>query len=122
MNIPEIDLAVDVQAGRFLGGDKGAKLTVSKFIKGVIVYGWYSATDTSNMKSGLNRGYHDKGIGVIIPLRIFNGSDSRTVYDFSISPWTRDVAQDIDHHDTILDFLGRTLKIFLDRDKNMLYK
>ena len=122
LNIPEIDLAVDVQAGRFLGGDKGAKFTVSKFIKGVVVYGWYSATDTSGMKSGLNRGYHDKGIGVMIPLRIFNGSDSRTVYDFSISPWTRDVAQDIDHHDTILDFLGRTLKISLDRDKNMLYK
>jgi hypothetical protein len=122
LNIPEIDLAVDVQAGRFLGGDTGAKFTVSKFIKGVVVYAWYSATDTSGMKSGLNRGYHDKGIGVMIPLRIFNGSDSRTVYDFSISPWTRDVAQDIDHHDTILDFLGRTLKISLDRDKNMLYK
>ena len=40
----------------------------------------------------------------------------------SISPWTRDVAQDIDHHDTIFDFLGRTLKILLDRDKNMSYK
>lgn len=122
LNVPEIDLAIDVKAGRFLGGDKGAKLTVSKFINGVVLYGWYSATDTSGMRDRLNRGYHDKGIGIIIPLRIFNGSDSRTAYNYSISPWTRDVAQDVDHHDTIFDFLGRTLKILLDRDKNMLYK
>ena len=122
LNIPEIDFAVDVKAGRFLGGDMGAKFTVSKFINGVVLYGWYSTTDTSRMRDSLNRGYHDKGIGVMIPLRIFNGSDSRTVYNYSISPWTRDVAQDIDHCNTIFDFLGRTLKIFLDRDKNMLYK
>jgi hypothetical protein len=122
LNIPEIDLAVDVKAGRFLGGDKGVKFTVSKFIKGVVVYGWYSATDTSGMKDSLNRGYHDKGIGVIIPLRIFNGSDSRTEYNYSISPWTRDVAQDIEHYNTIFDFLGRSLKIFLDKDKSMIYK
>jgi hypothetical protein len=122
LNIPEIDLSVDVKAGRFLGGDKGAKFTVSKFINGLVVYGWYSATDTSGMRDSLNRGYHDKGIGIMIPLRIFKGSDSRTVYNYSISPWTRDVAQDVDHHNTIFDFLGRTLKISLDRDKNMLYK
>jgi hypothetical protein len=122
LNVPEIDLAIDMKAGRFLGGDKGAKLTVSKFINGVVLYGWYSATDTSGMRDRLNRGYHDKGIGIIIPIRIFNGSDSRTGYNYSISPWTRDVAQDVDHHDTIFDFLGRTLKILLDRDKNILYK
>jgi hypothetical protein len=122
LNMPEIDLAVDVKAGRFLGGDKGAKFTVSKFINGVVLYGWYSATDTSGMRDKFNRGYHDKGIGIMIPIRIFNGSDSRTEYNYSISPWTRDVAQDIEHHNTIFDFLGRTLKIYLDRDKNMLYK
>jgi len=122
LNIPEIDVAVDVKAGRFLGGDKGAKFTVSKFIKGVVIYGWYSATATSVFRDNLNRGYHDKGIGVMIPIRIFNGSDSRTVYNYSISPWTRDVAQDIDHQSTIFDFLGRAMKIFIDRDKNLIYK
>ncbi len=122
LNVPEINLAVDMKAGRFLGGDKGAKFTVSKFINGVVIYGWYSATDTSGMRDRLNRGYHDKGIGVVIPIRIFNGSDSRTTYNYAISPWTRDVAQDVDHHDTVFDFLGRTLKIFLDRDKNLIYK
>ncbi|MBA4390249.1 MAG: hypothetical protein C0399_04850 [Syntrophus sp. (in: bacteria)] len=122
LNIPEIDVFVDIKTGRFLGGDEGAKLTVSKFIKGVIIYGWYSATDTSGFRDSFNRGYHDKGIGVTIPLMIFKGADSRTVYNYSISPWTRDVAQDIDHHNTIFGFLGRTLKLLLDRDKGLLYK
>lgn len=122
LNIPEIDVFIDMKAGRFLGGDKGAKLTISKFIHGVILYGWYSATDTSVFRDSFNRGYHDKGIGITIPLMIFKGSDSRTAYNYSISPWTRDVAQDIDHYNTIFDFLGRTLKIYLDRDKGLLYK
>ena len=87
-----------------------------------MVYGWYSATDTSGFRDSFNRGYHDKGIGVMIPLLIFKGADSRTVYNYSISPWTRDVAQDVDHFDTLFDFLGRSLKIFLDRDKGLLYK
>ena len=122
LNVPEVDAFLDVKTGRFLGGDVGAKFTVSKFINGVVLYAWYSATDTSGFRDPFNRGYHDKGIGITIPLMIFKGADSRTVYNYSISPWTRDVAQDIDHFNTVFDFIGRNLKIYLDRDKGLLYK
>jgi hypothetical protein len=116
LNIPERDLSVDVRSGRFLGGDVGARFTVSKFINGVIISAWYSVTGTSVFNQPFNRGYHDKGISIVIPIRLFTGSDSRTSYYYSVSPWTRDVAQDIDHFNPLFDFIGRNLKAFFDRD------
>jgi hypothetical protein len=67
LNIPGTDLAFDVKAGRFLAGDTGVRLTLSKTIKGVTIYGWYSFTDTSVFSDSYNRGYNDKGIGSRFP-------------------------------------------------------
>jgi len=85
-----------------------------------VVSAWYSMTDTDMFTDSFNRGYHDKGIAVTIPLRLFKGSDSRTVYQYSLSPWTRDVAQDIAHHTSLFDFIGRNTGIYLDKDRGML--
>ena len=122
LNVPEYEMSFDIKAGRFLAGDAGARLTVFKFIKGVTVAGWYSWTDTSMFTDSFNKGYHDKGIMVVFPLRLFRGSDSKTTYSYSLSPWTRDVAQDIDHYNTLFDLFGRNSKIYLDKDKAMMYK
>ena len=116
LNVPEYEVAFDVKAGRFLGGDKGAKLTVSKFINGVTISAWYSVTDTSGFKDPENRGYHDKGIAVVIPIRLFKGTDSKTSYSYVLSPWTRDVAQDVNQFESLFDFIGRNIKIFFDKD------
>ncbi|HPD57651.1 MAG TPA: YjbH domain-containing protein [Smithellaceae bacterium] len=117
LNIPELEVYVDVKAGRFLAGDHGARVTVSKNFNGVVLSAWYSFTDTSVFSDPYNRGYHDKGIAVSIPLRLFLGRDSRVVHDFSVSPWTRDVAQDIYHRTSLFDFIGRNAKIYIDKDK-----
>ena len=122
LNIPEIETSIDVKAGRFLGGDSGARLTVSKFINGVILGGWYSWTDTSVFTDSTNRGYHDKGIMITFPFRLFKGSDSKTSFSYALSPWTRDVAQDINHHTVLFDFFGRNTEIYLDKDRSILYK
>jgi len=121
LNIPETDMAIDVKAGRFLAGDNGVRLTVYKFIKGVTVWAWYSFTDTSKFHDIINPGYHDKGIGVSIPIRLFKGTDSRTSYPYSLSSWTRDTGQDIDHFNTLFDFMGRNSKNFLDKDRQKMY-
>ncbi len=121
LNIPEREMAIDVKAGRFLAGDNGARFTVYKFIKGVTIWAWYSFTDTSRFNDEINSGYHDKGIGVSIPINIFKGTDSRTAYYYSLSPWTRDTGQDIDHFSTLFDFMGRNTKIFLDKDSQKMY-
>jgi hypothetical protein len=123
LNLPEYEMAFDVKTGRFLAGDVGARLTIFKFIKGVTLAGWYSWTNTDSVfTDSFNRGYHDKGVMIIFPLRLFKGSDSKTTYSYAVSPWTRDVAQDIDHYNTLFDLFGRNTKIYLDKDKAMIYK
>ena len=121
-NIPEMDIAIDIRGGRFLAGDNGARFTISKFINGVIIRAWYTVTDTSDFTDNYNRGYNDKGISISIPLRLFTGSDSKSVYNYSLKPWTRDTGQDIEHYGTLFDFMGRNLKSFLDKDREMLYR
>jgi hypothetical protein len=116
VNFPDPDIALDVKYGRFLAGDVGARITLSKFIKGVTLSAWYSVTDTSVFSDGINNGYHDKGISVTIPIRLFTGHDSRAVYGQGISPWTRDVAQDIDHFTSLFDVIGRNTDVFLKKD------
>lgn len=118
LNLPELDAWIDVKAGRFLAGDRGARVTVSKFYNGLTLFAWYGMTGTSMFDDPYNRGYRDKGVGVSIPLRFFKGSDSRTTYSMAISPWSRDVAQDITRHTTLFDYMGRNIKIFLDKDSS----
>ncbi len=122
LNLPEADLWLDVKGGRFLAGDYGARFSVSKFIRGVTLTAWYTVTDTSVFSDPQNDGYHDKGISVTIPIRLFLGRDSRTAYGFSLSPWTRDAGQDIHHYRTLPDFIGRNTDILLDKDARDLYK
>jgi hypothetical protein len=122
LNIPEADIWFDVKGGRFLAGDRGARFQVSKFIRGVTLTAWYTVTDTSIFSDPYNDGYHDKGISVTIPIRLFLGRDSRTAYRFSLSPWTRDAGQDIDHYNPLPDFIGRNTDILLDKDRRDLYK
>ncbi len=122
LNVPEADLWFDVKGGRFLAGDYGARFSMSKFIRGVTLTAWYTTTDTSDFTDSLNRGYNDKGISVTIPIRLFLGRDSRTAYRISLSPWTRDAGQDIDHYHPLADFIGRNTDILLDKDTRDLYK
>jgi len=122
INIPKHEVSIDIKAGRFLAGDKGIKVTVSKFIHGVIISAWYSFTNTSVFSDRFNRGYRDKGVSLTIPLRLFKGADSKTAYSYSLSPWTRDVAQDIEHHNNLFDFMGRNTKIFIDKDREDVFK
>jgi len=120
-NFPKKEIAIDVKAGRFLAGDNGIKITISKFINGVIIGVWYSATDTSVFKDDINRNYNDKGISVSIPLRLFKGTDSKIAYNWSLSPWTRDTGQDIEHLNRLFDYMDKNTKISIDKSRRMMY-
>ena len=122
LNVPEIDAAIDAKWGRFLAGDRGVRVTVSKFVRGVTLSAWYSATDTGVFTDPYNRGYHDKGISVEIPIRLFIGRDSKTTYQYSLSPWTRDVAQDIHRYLPLFDRIGRNAGVLLDKDRRSIYR
>ena len=84
-----------------------------------MLFAWYSFTDTEVFKDPNNRGYHDKGIGVAIPMRLFEGTDSISAYNYALSPWTRDVAQDIDRYQNLFDVIGRDTKVFLQKERGM---
>ena len=101
------DLFVDLKAGRFLAGDRGVKFSVSKDIGGVILSAWYTMTDTSVFKDNVNKGYHDYGVALSLPLRLFTKKDTKTTYYYSLSPWTRDVGQDIAHYGSLFDYLRK---------------
>ena len=122
LNFPGEEIALDIKAGRFLAGDNGVKFTVLKHIKGVTLQAWYSVTDTSIFSDEFNSGYNDKGIGILIPMRLFKGTDTKSIYRYLLSPWTRDTGQDIDHFSTLMDLIGRNTKVFLDKDENMMYR
>lgn len=92
----DIGLVTRVEAGRFLGGDKGVRVEATRYFRGVSVSLWYTFTDTSDF-SGYNRNYHDKGVKITIPARIFFDRDSKILYKYSLSPWSRDVGQKIAH-------------------------
>ena len=61
LNVPEIDAAIDVKLGRFLAGDRGVRVEVSKFVRGVTLSAWYSATDTDVFTDPYNRGLSRQG-------------------------------------------------------------
>lgn len=97
-------LTLNAKYGRFLGGDMGWRLTVQRqYDTGAVVGAWYSFTDTDVFNDSFNRGYHDKGIFVQLPLRMFTDYESNRKYHYSISPWTRDVAQTINHWQNLYD-------------------
>ncbi|MDO8721773.1 MAG: YjbH domain-containing protein [Syntrophales bacterium] len=116
LNFPEVEAAIDLKMGQFLAGDRGTVVTFSKFFNGVVLSAWYSMTNTDLFTDSFNRGYHDKGIAISIPMRLFRGTDTKTSYHFGISPWTRDVAQDIDHFNNLFDYMGRNTQIYLRKD------
>lgn len=116
INIPEIESYIDVKYGQFLAGDVGARIMLSKYISGVIISAWYSLTDTTIFNDTINNGYHDTGISVTIPFRLFKGHDSNKSFGFAVSPWVRDVAQDISHRTSLFNYIGRDTDIYLEKD------
>ncbi|MFN3535512.1 MAG: YjbH domain-containing protein, partial [Desulfatiglandales bacterium] len=105
VHLPFVQSYLDLKYGRFLAGDVGTKITATKVIRGVQISAWYSFTDTDVFSDNINRGYKDKGVSVTIPFRLFKGTDTRARYTQGISPWTRDVAQDINHFTPLFEFL-----------------
>ena len=122
INFPSQDIFFDVKVGKFLAGDRGCRFQISKDINGVIISAWYSITNTSVFHDNVNRGYHDYGISLELPIRLFKGRDSRVTYYYSLSPWTRDVAQDIAHYDELFDYMRQTEPWYLYHHGNEMFK
>lgn len=94
----DLDMTLHVQYGRFLGGDTGWMIDISRrYNTGAVVGIYYSFTDTDVFTDEWNRGYHHKGVYLSLPLRMFLTRDSSQMLNYGISPWTRDVAATVSH-------------------------
>jgi hypothetical protein len=105
-SLPASGLNFQVQYGRFMAEDVGWKFIVSReYDTGVIIGGWYSMTDTSDL-TGFNRDYDDKGVFISVPTRIFLNHDSPRRYSYAMAPWSRDPGATPDHWQTLYGFAG----------------
>ncbi len=104
--LDKMNITLLIQYGRFLAGDIGWRFEARReFDSGVTIGAWYSLTGTNNME-GFNKGYNDKGFFISIPARIFSNNETNIKYNYSLSPWTRDVAQTIPHWQSLYDLAG----------------
>lgn len=99
-----MDTTVQASIGKFLAGDKGMKIQVTRYVRGGSIFVWYTKTDTDDF-TGPNRNYSDKGIGFSLPIRVFENHDRQGVYNYAISPWSRDVGQQVGQPYSLYDFV-----------------
>lgn len=104
--VPKLDVTLQTQYGRFMGGDVGWLFTGTReYDTGIIIGGWWSFTDTDDLQ-GFSKGYDSKGVFITLPARIFLSHDSPIRYNYSFAPWTRDAAQTPYHWQTLFDIAG----------------
>ena len=109
-NWETLDLKIHGQFGKFLAEDVGWKVFLTRsFDNGVDVGCWYSFTDTDHL-SGYNRGYHDKGVFIAVPVRVLSPVEKRAKYAYAISPWTRDVAQTVYHWQSLYGIVSDLMR------------
>lgn len=83
-------LGFKVSTGKFLAGDFGTRMEVSRFFpSGLQVGFWYTLTNGNDHING--HIYYDKGVFFSMPLDIFYTKSSRSRWGYGMSAWLRDV-------------------------------
>ena len=93
--LPFYNLTATLRVGRYLAGDKGATIELSRrFASGARLGIFASKTNVSAQQFG--EGSFDKGFFLSFPLDLLLGNPSRSEASYVIRPLTRDGAQYID--------------------------
>ncbi len=92
---PSLGVETGIKAGRFLGGDFGARFELRRTFKYFTIGAWYTVTDTSVFSSPKNIGHNDKGVFIRIPLSVFSRSDVKGHASYSLTGFTRDTGQSL---------------------------
>ncbi len=88
-DLPFYDLTTKISAGRYLAGDDGATLDLSRrFDNGIVVGVFATRTDVPAQRFG--EGSFDKGFYIDIPLDVFFMRSSKSRRSFTFRPVTRD--------------------------------
>ena len=86
------DLHLGLKIGQFLAGDKGVKIEIARHHKEFSVGAFATFTNSEEVfSSSQNKGYIDKGVYLRVPLEVFTFKNIKTILNYGLSPWTRDV-------------------------------
>jgi hypothetical protein len=88
-DVPYVDLSTALSAGRYLAGDWGATLDVSRRFENGVRVGAF-ATKTNVSAEDFGEGSFDKGIYITVPIDLFWTRSSRNSVAFAWRPVTRD--------------------------------
>lgn len=117
--IPTYGVDAGIKIGRFLGGDWGGRLDLSRTYKYFTMGAWYTATNSADVfQSAYNKGYNDKGVYFIIPFSIFTDRDTPSRLTYSISPWTKDPGQIVNQITSLYPLAERANIDALERNLN----
>ncbi|GLQ33214.1 YjbH domain-containing protein [Litoribrevibacter albus] len=104
-DMPISNTLAKVSAGRYLAGDIGTTIDLSrKFKTGVVMGGWATFTDVSSEEFG--EGSFDKGIYIEFPLDLFFVESRKDSLRASWSPITRDGGQKLNLGNQLYDILS----------------
>lgn len=93
-DFPWYDLRTKLSVGRYLAGDYGTTIDVSReFRSGVVAGGFATFTNVSAAKFG--EGSYDKGVYIVIPFDLFFPKSTRREAAFAFRPLTRDGGQKV---------------------------
>ena len=90
---PDQGLQAGLKLGRFLGGDKGARLELRRSFKYFTLGAWITKTHGGDFKSSLNKGNMEKGVYISIPFSIFSDREERGHFNYGITSFQRDAGQ-----------------------------
>ena len=112
---PTKGVIAQVMAGKFLAGDKGVTLDVSRrFRTGLRLGFFFTRTDATAEEFG--EGSFDKGIYFQIPHDLFFTNYSTGQVFFGIHPMTRDGGALLVQHHSLYSISGNTAKYEIERD------
>ena len=92
VDLPFYGMAAQLSAGRYLAGDEGATLELSRRFDSGIVAGIF-ATKTNVSSEDFGEGNFDKGIFLVLPLDLFFSRSTRRSIPLVFRPLTRDGGQ-----------------------------
>jgi hypothetical protein len=91
--LPELGLDLGLKLGRFLAGDMGGRIDISRTYRYFTLGAWYTVTNTDVFTASYNQGYHDKGIYLVVPFSVFKDYENPLKLFYSFRPWGRDTGQ-----------------------------
>ena len=107
--------------GKYLAGDKGVTLDVSKRFKSGFTLGVF-ATKTNLSAEEFGEGSFDKGFYISIPTQLFYSDFRSGVISFGLHPLTKDGGAILNKHNSLISILGDSNESALIRDWNNILK